>query len=104
MTSLKTQFGVALRQARREHGWSQEELAEHAALDRSYLGEIERGQVTPTLSTLEKLASALGIRPSALILRAEMLTRESCKQDPDKKIGLPPAKMREIARRSGGDG
>lgn len=73
MASLPSRFGIALRQARREHGWSQERFAEEALLDRSYLGEIERGEAIPTLSTLEKLARALGVRSSALLLRAELL-------------------------------
>lgn len=67
MSQLEKQFGQAVRAAREQKGWSQELLAEAANLNRSYLGEIERGLVTPSLSTIGKLAAGLGIAPSALI-------------------------------------
>ena len=49
----------------------QERLAEAADLNRSYLGEIERGGVSPSLATVEKLAAALGLKTSQLIGRCE---------------------------------
>jgi len=54
--------------------WSsevQERLAEHADLNRSYIGDLERGRAMPSLATLTKLASALGLQPSALVARFE---------------------------------
>ena len=71
MSLLETRFGHAVREAREKRGWSQERLAEVADLNRSYLGEIERGLVTPSLATIGKLAFALGLAPSALISRCE---------------------------------
>lgn len=56
-----------LRIARNARGWSQERLAEIAGLDRSYVGEIERGQVSASLATLDKLARACGCEASELI-------------------------------------
>jgi len=67
MSQLEKQFGLAVRTAREQKGWSQELLAEAANLNRSYLGEIERGLVTPSLSTISKLAAGLGLTPSALV-------------------------------------
>lgn len=68
-----TQFAQVLRQLREERGWSQEHLAERANLNRSYLGEVERGCAVPSLLTVDKLASALGVRLSSLISRCERL-------------------------------
>jgi transcriptional regulator with XRE-family HTH domain len=68
---LCKQFGGTLRLAREENGWSQEVLADKAGLNRSYLGEIERGSAMPSLATVAKLADALGINLSALIARCE---------------------------------
>jgi transcriptional regulator with XRE-family HTH domain len=65
------QFAQVLRQLREERGWSQEQLAEHADLNRSYLGEVERGCAVPSLLTVDKLAAALGISLSSLIARCE---------------------------------
>ena len=47
-------------------GWSQERLAEHAALDRSYLAGIEVGARNPSLKALERLSVALSIRLACL--------------------------------------
>ena len=56
--SLVAGFGIGVRQLREARGWSQERLAEHANLNRSYIGEIERGCVIASLTTVEKLAAA----------------------------------------------
>lgn len=71
MSSLQHRLGAIVREARREQGWSQERLAEVSKLDRSYVGEIERGLVSPTLATLEKLAHALELQTSELLGRSE---------------------------------
>ena len=46
--------------------WSQERLAEHADLDRSYIAGIEIGARNPSLKALERLAAALSVRLAAL--------------------------------------
>lgn len=47
-------------------GWSQERLAEHADLDRSYIAGIEVGARNPSLKALDRLAGALSVRLSEL--------------------------------------
>lgn len=64
-------FSLVLRQLREERGWSQEQLAERADLNRSYLGEVERGRAVPSIVTVAKLAGALGIQLSSFIARCE---------------------------------
>lgn len=54
-------FGDAVRRARTAAGLTQEELADRAGLDRSYIGGVERGDRNPTLSVIEKIAEGLGI-------------------------------------------
>ena len=71
MTELQTHFGRVVRHLREERGWSQEQLAEHADLNRGFVGDIERGKAMPSLATLAKLATALGVLPSTLIARFE---------------------------------
>jgi XRE family transcriptional regulator, regulator of sulfur utilization len=71
MTALIHDFGLAVRHLREDQGWSQEVLAEKADLNRSYLGEVERGQVIPSLATVQKLASALRISLSGLLAHCE---------------------------------
>jgi transcriptional regulator with XRE-family HTH domain len=48
-------------------GWSQEELAEAAELDRSYLGDIERARRNVSLDCLERLARAFGMAVPELL-------------------------------------
>jgi len=64
-------FGRVVRQSREARGWSQEGLAGRAELNRSYLGEIERGAAMPSLATAAKLALALETSLSSLITRLE---------------------------------
>ncbi len=71
MTELINNFGLAVRQLREKAGWSQELLAEKADLNRSYLGEVERGKVIPSLATAAKLAKALDISLSRLLAHCE---------------------------------
>ncbi len=71
MTELIHSFGLAVRHYRETHGWSQELLAEKADLNRSYLGEVERGRVIPSLFTAAKLAGALELPLSSLLAHCE---------------------------------
>jgi transcriptional regulator with XRE-family HTH domain len=64
--SIKQRFGKAIRRRRRELDLSQEELAERAELHRTYISNIERGELNPSLETMEKLVKALDISVSAL--------------------------------------
>jgi len=66
-SALVQGFGLGVRRLREAQGWSQERLAEHANLNRSYIGEIERGVVIASLLTVEKLAGALQVTPSELL-------------------------------------
>lgn len=55
-----------LREIRRERRLSQEELAARAGINRNYVGKIERGENSPTVEMLEKLAVVLGVEPELL--------------------------------------
>ncbi|TDV17243.1 helix-turn-helix domain-containing protein [Paraburkholderia caballeronis] len=68
MNALVRDFGVIVRRLREARGWSQEQLAEHAGLNRSYVGEIERGTVIASIVTVEKLARAFGVSIADLLL------------------------------------
>jgi len=72
-SELATPLGIAIRQQRELLGWSQELLAERADLNRSYVGELERGEVLASVLTLEKLSRALGLSVTHLIARAEQI-------------------------------
>jgi transcriptional regulator with XRE-family HTH domain len=60
-------FGRTLRRARRERDLSQEALADAAGLGAKHVSEIERANRDPRLTTILKLADALGLRAGELI-------------------------------------
>jgi len=53
--------GARIRYFRRLRGLSQEQLALQAGINTAFLGHLERGLKSPTITTLEKLVKALGI-------------------------------------------
>jgi len=67
---LLVQLGAAIRARRYVLGLSQEALADHAGIDRSHMGKIERGERNVTLLNLAKLADALSCLTSDLLLEA----------------------------------
>jgi len=67
MSTIVRNFGAAVRELREARTWSQEQLAEHAGLNRSYVGEIERGGAIASIVTVDKLARALGVPISSLL-------------------------------------
>ncbi|MFL6601809.1 MAG: helix-turn-helix domain-containing protein [Steroidobacteraceae bacterium] len=64
-------FGKVLKEVRAEHGYSQEELAAIAEMDRTYPSLMERGKRTPTLWVVFNIASVFHIRARYLIDRTE---------------------------------
>jgi transcriptional regulator with XRE-family HTH domain len=63
---IKKLFGHTVRNARLRAKLSQEELADAAGLDRTYIGGVERGERNPSLIALQKIASGLRITLSYL--------------------------------------
>ncbi|MBN9690905.1 MAG: response regulator [Verrucomicrobia bacterium] len=60
-------LGLAIRSRRHELGYSQEELAWRAGLNRTYVTDVERGARNLSLSTIDKIATALRIPLSGLL-------------------------------------
>lgn len=55
-----------MRERRTSLGWTQEELADRAKIDRSYVGGVERGSRNLTFTVLCQLCKALGCDVAAL--------------------------------------
>lgn len=53
-------FGKIIQRRRIEIGLSQEELAFRSGISRSYMGVIERGEKSPSIDTIAKVAKGLG--------------------------------------------
>ncbi len=57
--SLKN-LGKRIRQKRKSLKWTQEDLADKADIDRSYIGGVERGERNLTFTILCQVCTALG--------------------------------------------
>lgn len=65
--SLRQALADNLRRTRRELGMSQEDLADAAGIDRTYVSALERCRYAATVDVIERLAEALKIDPLALL-------------------------------------
>ena len=60
-------IGTRIARRRKQLKLTQEDLADKVRISRVYMGYIEQGRNAPTIETLEKIARALGVKPSTLI-------------------------------------
>lgn len=60
-SNINTVFGKHIAKLRRKQEISQEELAFRCSLHRTYIGALERGEKSPTLNTIEKIAKGLDL-------------------------------------------
>jgi transcriptional regulator with XRE-family HTH domain len=59
--NIKKKFGKKVKLLRTNKGWSQEQLALNAGLDRTYIPSIEKGERNVSITVIEKIATALGV-------------------------------------------
>ena len=66
-TTTNELLGQRIRALRATAGLTQQELGAQADVNYKYIGEIERGKQNPSLATLDKIASALGVKLSVML-------------------------------------
>jgi transcriptional regulator with XRE-family HTH domain len=76
-TTPNAAFGQVLRKLRQGAGLSQEQLGLESGVQRNFISLIETGQNQPTITTIFKLATALNVRPSKMVLESEKLLTPS---------------------------
>ncbi|WP_202744766.1 helix-turn-helix domain-containing protein [Acinetobacter pittii] len=64
---LAKSIGFLIRSTRKHENISQEQLALLTGIDRSYLGRIERGEVSVTVEKLAQIAVILNVDIKSLI-------------------------------------
>ncbi len=64
---LLTRFAGNVRRLRSKTKLSPKALADKVGISVSYVSMLERGQRSPPLETIEKMAKALGTTPAALL-------------------------------------
>lgn len=68
VTALTIRLGKRIREVRLDQNISQEQLADRAEISRAHMGRIERGDMSPTIDTVERIAAALLCAPHVLFL------------------------------------
>lgn len=66
--SARKVLAVNLRILRAKRGWSQEYLALESGLHRTFVAHVEREARNISIDNLEKLANALGVHVSELLI------------------------------------
>jgi transcriptional regulator with XRE-family HTH domain len=64
-------FGAVLRELRQTGGYSQDAFAHRTGYHRNYVGQLERGEKSPSLKALFDFAESFGLMPSELLRRME---------------------------------
>ncbi len=64
---LKEVMATNLRRARHDQKLTQEDLAEKSGLSSRYIGAIERGAVSASVTVLGQIADALNVSPCKLL-------------------------------------
>ncbi len=65
--SARENVAKNMRRLRVERGVSQEAFADLAGIDRTYVSRLERKLENPTVTVLERIATALGVEIAALV-------------------------------------
>ncbi|MBY4676186.1 helix-turn-helix domain-containing protein [Marinobacterium arenosum] len=71
MEQVQQQIGQRLRQARQQRGWSLDRTARETGVSKAMLGQIERGESSPTVATLWKIATGFKLSLSSFLEVAE---------------------------------
>lgn len=91
MTALAKQISETLKTLRKERGWSLDKTALETGVSKAMLGQIERGESSPTIATLWKIASGFNASFSQFIAESTQGTGKPKKVHPsDKNIRVSP--------------
>jgi transcriptional regulator with XRE-family HTH domain len=88
-------IGPRVRVQRRLKGLTVDELARAIGVDKAHVSRIERGLKTPSIATMARLASALGVSIGHLV--GETLDKSTIKITRRADLGPPPFEPREPA-------
>ena len=80
--------GQNLKRFRRESGWSLDKTAVQTGVSKAMLGQIERGESSPTIATLWKIATGMNVSFSSFLAPTSAASggSESFQHDPDMQV------------------
>ena len=70
LNSAQSKLAINVKELRKKAGFTQEELAFKAGIDRTYASQIERAVANPSLGIICQIADALSCRPEELLLKS----------------------------------
>lgn len=73
---VRVRLGQRIKALRLEQGMNQDEFAAAAGIHRTHPGKLENALIDPQLSTLVKVARALGVEVGELLGRSTSLAQE----------------------------
>jgi transcriptional regulator with XRE-family HTH domain len=91
-TLSRCHLAARLAQLREQERWTQEEAAERAGVDEKHWQKLELQQLNPTLRTLTKIATGLGLHVT------ELLAPTTAKP-PSRPVGRPAGLTAKRPRR-----
>jgi len=81
MEDIRNGMGKRIKTLRKMKAFTQEELGEKAGLSYKFVGEIERGEVNPSLDSMVRIANALDITVGDLFPREVDIFPQFSSQD-----------------------
>jgi transcriptional regulator with XRE-family HTH domain len=94
----KPRSAILVRIRRKYLGWSQVRLAREASVSTMTVCNVESGRHVPDLSTIDRIAKALGVTPKSLNSDGMSAPHRPGSGQPRKK-GRPPGRHRELTDR-----
>lgn len=79
-SNLKESFGKVLSQLRKEHGVSQQELADNCNIERAFISRMERAISQPTITIVFKIADYFEIKPADMIEKLDVMRKKKGKK------------------------
>lgn len=64
---IKLEIASKLKKYRLEKGLKQSEIAKKAGLNSNYYAKVERGEAIPSVITMKKILTALGVKSSKIL-------------------------------------
>lgn len=96
MELLKIRLGLRIRDLRKQHHLTQEQLAEMSDISTDFVSRVERGLNIPSLERVNAIAMALNVTLSEFFLHIDSLETDSC------PVHKRERKQHEVLRKKSG--
>ena len=92
MKNISSLLGTQIRKVRKKCGLTIEALSEKAEISPVFLSDVERGKKEASVTTLHKIAKALGVKVSYLLKPLDITQKTSYKRETIEILSDEPTK------------